>query len=191
MVAKAFHKDTYKEGLIVNHKDLDKSNCYYKNLEWVTPKENSDHYVENMPAHASNHRREIPVDKIHEICRLIESGKTTEEIYNITKISRNKISKLRSGALYSWITKEYTLKPEPANLDKTTVIEICELLEKGFGCKSICDLYKDNDAVHKKSVNNIKYRNSYEEISNNYTWWVGKYISKSERRNSKGKTFND
>jgi hypothetical protein len=30
---------------IVNHIDEDKTNCYYKNLEWATPKENSDHSI--------------------------------------------------------------------------------------------------------------------------------------------------
>ena len=42
LVARAFC-DGYKKGLIVNHIDGNKLNNYYKNLEWVTYKENSIH----------------------------------------------------------------------------------------------------------------------------------------------------
>ena len=46
LVAKAFC-DGYEEGLVVNHKDLNKTNNHYSNLEWITPKENSIHYHQN------------------------------------------------------------------------------------------------------------------------------------------------
>lgn len=42
LVARAFC-DGYRKGLIVNHIDGNKLNNYYKNLEWVTYKENSIH----------------------------------------------------------------------------------------------------------------------------------------------------
>ncbi|MBC9709347.1 MAG: HNH endonuclease [Enterococcus sp.] len=46
LVAKHF-VEGYKEGLVVNHKDLNKTNNHYTNLEWITPKENSIHYHQN------------------------------------------------------------------------------------------------------------------------------------------------
>lgn len=191
LVAKAFLMDTYQEGFVVNHKDLDKSNCHVSNLEWVSYKENSRHYVENLPEHASSHRREISVDKIREVCKLIEIGKTTTEINKVSGVSKNNISKIRTGALYSWVTNEFKLVPEPKDYLPTEIaIQICDLLEFGFGCKEICALYQ-NDCVSKKVVNNIKYRNTFENISKDYTWWIGKYISKSERRLRRRQTSKD
>ena len=39
--------DGYKKGLIVNHKDTNKLNNLYTNLEWVTHSENSQHAEKN------------------------------------------------------------------------------------------------------------------------------------------------
>ena len=46
LVAKHF-VEGYKEGLVVNHKDLNKTNNRAENLEWITQKENVIHYFQN------------------------------------------------------------------------------------------------------------------------------------------------
>lgn len=49
LVARAFC-DGYEEGLVVNHKDGNKLNNNANNLEWVTPKQNSEHAVKFLSA---------------------------------------------------------------------------------------------------------------------------------------------
>lgn len=46
LVAKAFIPNPDAKP-IVNHKDLDKQHCEVSNLEWVTEKENTNHYWDN------------------------------------------------------------------------------------------------------------------------------------------------
>ena len=41
MVAEAYHPETYREDLVVDHVDGDKTNNYYKNLEVITQSENT------------------------------------------------------------------------------------------------------------------------------------------------------
>lgn len=43
LVAKAFLPDTYKDGMVVNHKDGNKHNNCVENLEWCTKSENEQH----------------------------------------------------------------------------------------------------------------------------------------------------
>lgn len=47
LVCQAFHPNI-KEKKVVNHKDLNKSNNFYLNLEWSTPLQNSLHYFQSI-----------------------------------------------------------------------------------------------------------------------------------------------
>ena len=59
LVALYFHPSTYVEGYQVNHIDGDKSNNNYKNLEWVTGKENMEHASKHGLLNTDSEKRKI------------------------------------------------------------------------------------------------------------------------------------
>lgn len=71
VVAKLFLKETYKEGLVVNHKDGNKGNNVVTNLEWVTRSQNNKHAFKNHLKTNNIHKRRVKVT--------FEDG--TEKIY--------------------------------------------------------------------------------------------------------------
>ena len=47
-VAKSFLGDKTSDGLVINHKDGNKQNNHLDNLEWITPKENIRHAIDEL-----------------------------------------------------------------------------------------------------------------------------------------------
>ncbi len=90
----------------INHKDLNKLNNHYTNLEWVTPKENVQHakmngvlqykikYTDEIKAEIREQVRLYGVAKVAE-----KMGKQYQTIYNIATYSdsRDKSKKLKLG----------------------------------------------------------------------------------------------
>ena len=66
--------DGYKQGLVVHHKDSDKSNNNYKNLEWVTHRENN-----RKPDHVKPFQKEVMVWNYKGFSKIYKSVKEAEE----------------------------------------------------------------------------------------------------------------
>ena len=80
IVAKAFHAESYEEGMVVNHIDGNKQNNFASNLEWVTQKENIRHSRENnlQPKAVKKYKGKFSAEIRDEIKRLWEDGKMSK-----------------------------------------------------------------------------------------------------------------
>lgn len=71
----------------VNHKDADKSNNHYSNLEWCTTQENHDHKVDNGLCKG----RSDPKSKVAAILTLHDRGFSSREIALMVGLSKTTV----------------------------------------------------------------------------------------------------
>lgn len=104
----------------VNHKDGNKSNNNFYNLEWNTFAENNKHANENGLHNINGSRNGKSIlneDVVHNICKLISEGYSNSEIKKVINIpstgkSRTaldtQISAIRKRKVWNHISKDYS-----------------------------------------------------------------------------------
>ena len=109
----AFNPIDNSDIMQVNHRDGNTSNNIITNLEWTTPKENSDHAM--LKGLHKMHGEQNPLSKlteddVHNICKLIESGEYFDtEIAKKFDVSYTTISDIHKGRIWIDISKNYDL----------------------------------------------------------------------------------
>lgn len=124
------------QSLQVNHIDGNPSNNKLSNLEWTTPKENTDHamlYGLHQMNGKDNPNNKLNEKQVREICELIQTGKYYDtEIAEMYNVSYANISDIHKGKLWTNISKDYDLSNrKPLKLSEDDVRGICEMLETG------------------------------------------------------------
>ena len=125
--------------VIVNHKDGNKLNNHWWNLEWMTNQENMDHAVATGLINnlgSNNPNSAYTEDQIKQVCKLLEDGIGIIEIHEMTGVSRDSIGKVKSREVWKHISKDYNI-PFPAERVYTTRPEnireeIIKLLNSGM-----------------------------------------------------------
>ena len=109
----AFKYTDDAKNLQVNHRDGNASNNVITNLEWTTPKENSDHAMLKglHRMHGSdNPLAKLTEDDVHKICQLIETGKYFDtEIAKMFNVSYTNISDIHKGKIWKDVSKNYDM----------------------------------------------------------------------------------
>lgn len=93
-----------------NHKDGNKLNNHYTNLEYITAAENCTHAVTNglYDIKGENHpHRKLSNEQVKEIFALKDSGKSFVEIGKIYSISRRQIGDIINGKAWQHITSHH------------------------------------------------------------------------------------
>jgi hypothetical protein len=114
LVCAAFH-GTPPAGMEANHIDLVKTNNAESNLEWATPKQNSQHAWDNLPKEISDRRRRAVVrvaaangrkkrklsrEQVAAARAMLSAGRPHSEIAPLFGVCRATISNLASGVCY-------------------------------------------------------------------------------------------
>jgi len=159
LVAKAF-VDGYVEGLTVNHKDCNKLNNNYNNLEWMSLIDNYKHGITNNCSCKGEDRPEsiLKESDVLDIIELIKDGCTDIEIAKIYNIVHSSIYKIRVGI--SWKHIKRPVFDKVGIIKKLTVTDIPiirQMLLDGISLANIAKKFK----VHSGTISGIKQGRSW------------------------------
>lgn len=172
--------------LVVDHKDGNKKNNKYTNLEWVTSAENTRR-AEEMGIRdvkgSANGNSKYTEEFIHDICRLFEAGKSNNEIYCLLRNQKRCsdgdkedfafyqfLYKLRKRLIWTHISSQYfTPDIRTRKTHKIDDTKIIEMINKGCSKQEI---FVANGVANKKDdpllYRAVKRRiDKYTNITNN------------------------
>lgn len=154
----------------VNHKDGDKTNPNLENVEWSTKSQNQRHAIETglKSSGESLYNAQLTHDQVHLVCRMLEDGVSVSTIAEKFEVSKDIVSKIRSGDSYPHIRRFYDINHKFKNsLSESTVRWICEQIIRGLGDSSIAK-ESNNKNVNVYEVKRIRNKIRYKTISNEY-----------------------
>ncbi|AGH32170.1 hypothetical protein VPHG_00103 [Vibrio phage 11895-B1] len=143
LVGFVFLKESYEDGMVINHKDLNKLNDNVLNLEWVSSGKNYEHSFNLQP---ENHKgnRQYSEDTIHKLCVMLEEGHTRKNIANVLNIPIHVVKRVKNKVYWQWISDKYDFNSKGRGLSLNTMIWVKHRIAEGWS--------NDRIMANKKSV---------------------------------------
>ena len=168
IVANEFCYERSDEKNVVNHKDGNKLNNYYKNLEWCTQQENVDHAKENgaWKINQFSPSAILTNEEAKEIIELLmDTNIKMKDIANHYGVVRGAIFNIYSKLTWKNFTEniDFPKRYNNIKLNEEIVFDICNLLnEKKLTDTQIGELF----GVNRKTINDIKLKKTWKKVSN-------------------------
>lgn len=142
---------------IVHHKDDDKSNYYFKNLEWTTSSLNRMYALESgLGLSGEKHPfASITESQAHDICKMLADGEKISNIVKTVNTTRSVVRHIKDGTSWKNVSKQYDFSN---TYDSHHILnnqdKIMELISGGLSCQEISKLVK----ISQTSYNILKHR---------------------------------
>ena len=108
LVAKHF-VEAYQEGFVVNHIDYNKTNNFYKNLEWITQEDNIKHNKTTLRGNFGERQKDAKLtdEKVVAIKKLLKDGTFSQkQISDLFEVSPTTISNIKKGKKWNHVGKD-------------------------------------------------------------------------------------
>jgi len=153
----------------VNHKDGDKFNYSFDNLEWMTKSQNQRHAIETGLKGCGEdlYNSTLKDCQVHMICQELQQGARPIDLADKYGTSSHVIRKIRDGSCYFHIRSLYPIRHSYKNdFSENTVRWVCEKIVEGYGDSPIAKMATNKDLTTidvKRIRNKIRYRHISEE----------------------------
>lgn len=156
---------------IVNHKNSNRDDPYFRNLEWTTLHKNTMHAIKY-----GNIKANLTYEQVHQVCAAMSRpGWTYDEIlHDIFNTNRIDSSRLYSNLIeisnrskYKNISKNYRIITSFSTnnkINKSSIHEICKLLNSGIHPRDISKI----TGVPKRYTYPIYVKRHHKDIAESY-----------------------
>ena len=141
----------------VNHKNGIQDDNRVENLEWVTPRENSQHAIKTglMPSGEDRWQAKLTEAQVHEICQLMVDGWRNKELSEKFKVHKWVMTSIRNGISWKDITSQYDyVKPRQQRMSDRTRTWILNKRQEGLTLDEILEA-SSNENVTKTNIEKV------------------------------------
>ena len=159
----------------VNHKDGDKLNNHYKNLEWVTREENQQHAFGtglNSNVGKLNGKAILDEEDAVSIYRSLLEGQLEKDLAVRFNVDKGIIKKIKYKATWQHVLSRFPdipVKYKSKSISDSTATWICTKLQEGLKVRDILS-QSTNDRITESIIWDIKRGRSFKHIAKDFSW---------------------